>query len=88
MRQEELKQLFRRQPFIPLRLHMTDGRIYDIRHPDQVIVLKGAIDIGVDPDPRSGVVDQVDRCSLLHLVRVEELPPQQINSNPNGAVAS
>lgn len=85
MRPEELKQLLRRQPFVPLRFYITDGRTYDIRHPDQVLVLKGAVDIGVNPDPRSGVVDQVDRCSLLHLVRVEDLSQSSANTNSNGA---
>ena len=88
MRPEELKSLLRRQPFVPLRFHITDGRTYDIRHPDQVIVLKGAVDIGVNPDPRSGIVEQVERCSLFHLVRVEEMPLAPSTSQTNGAASA
>jgi hypothetical protein len=73
MRPDELMQLIRKQPFMPLRIHLTDGRKYDIGHPDQIIVLKGRVDVGVEPDPTSGVVDRVEHCSLLHVVRVEEL---------------
>lgn len=73
MRPEEIMELLRRQPFVPLRFHMTDGRTYDIRHPDSVIVLRQALDIGVVSDPDTGVAERVQRCSLLHVVRVEEM---------------
>lgn len=88
MRPEEVKALLRRQPFVPLRFHITDGRAYDVRQPDQVIVLKGAVDIGVNPDPSSGIVEQVERCSLFHLVRVEELPPVPFTSQTKGAASA
>lgn len=81
MRAEELTQLLRRQPFVPLRLHMTDGRIYEIRHPELVLVLKSRVDIGVSPDPNTGVLERVEYCSLLHVVRIEELHSTTAPSN-------
>ena len=75
MRAEELTELLRTQPFVPLRIHLTDGQTYDIRHPDLVLVLRQRVDIGLQPDPATGVLDRVAHCSLLHIVRVEELPP-------------
>ncbi len=54
---------------------MTDGETYDIKHPDTVIVLRQRVDIGFKPDLATGVVERVDHCSLLHIVRVEELAP-------------
>jgi hypothetical protein len=74
MRAEELAELIRVRPFTPLRVHLTTGETYDITHPDQVIVLRQRVDIGLQPDPKTGVVDRVEHCSLLHVVRVEELP--------------
>jgi hypothetical protein len=85
MRPEELVQLLRRRPFIPLRLHMTDGQTYEIRHPDNVIVLRSRVDIGVMPDPGTGVVERVEYCSLFHIVRVEEL--QTATTTGNGAAS-
>lgn len=76
--------LLRRRPFVPLRLHRTDGQTYDIRHPDNVIVLRSRVDIGVAPDPM-GVVERVEYCSLLHIVRVEEL--QTATPPSNGATS-
>jgi hypothetical protein len=72
MEASEFKQLLKRRPFGPLRIHMTDGTTYDIFHPDNIFVLHSRIDIGVGADP-NGVLDRVDYCSLDHVVRVEEL---------------
>lgn len=85
MRPEELMKLLRRRPFIPLRLHMTDGQTYDIRHPDLVMVSRSYATIGTTPDPASGVLEGVEYCSLLHIVRVEEL--QTAASSGNGSAS-
>ena len=79
MRAEEFKELLRIQPFTPLRIHMTDGTTYDIVHPDQVLVSRQRIDIGMPADDESGVFERVEHCSLLHVVRVEPL-----NGHRNG----
>lgn len=73
MRPNELLELIRTRPFVPLRIHTTDGEAYEIRHPDQVIVLRGRVDIGVGADPETGAAESVVHLSLLHIVRVEEL---------------
>jgi hypothetical protein len=73
MRPEELTELLRVRPFVPLRAHLTDGKSYDIRHPEQVLVLRGRADIGIGADPVTGVLERVEHCSLLHVVRVEGL---------------
>ncbi len=73
MRPEELRELLNAQPFIPLRIHMPDGKTFDINHPDFVLVLRSRVDIGVPQDTENGILDRVEYCSLLHIVRVEEL---------------
>lgn len=73
MRPDELTELIRVQPFSPLRIHVSDGRTYDVVHPDQIIVLRHRVDFGVQPDAETGVVERVDHVSLLHVVKVEEL---------------
>lgn len=85
MRPEELLRLLRHRPFTPLRLHMTDGQTYDIRHPDNVIVSRSYANIGMAPDPATGVLDRVEYCPLLHIVRVEEL---QTAASPSNGSAS
>lgn len=85
MRAEELAELLRTRPFVPLRIHLTDGTTHDIRHPEIVIVLRQRVDIGVGGNPAVGVVDRIEHCSLLHIVRVEELPPAVAAQSSNGS---
>jgi hypothetical protein len=82
MRPQELTRLIRTHPFVPFRIHLTDGQTFDIFHPDQIIVLRGRVDIGVEPDVSTGVVNRVEHCSLLHVVRVEELPSPSQSESP------
>ena len=73
MHAEEFRKLMEVQPFVPLRIHMTDGKTFDIYHPDNVLVLRARIDIGVPAEPPGRIMDRVEHCSLPHVVRVEEL---------------
>ena len=73
MRPDELVELLRTKPFNPLRITMTDGKTYDIRHPDLVMVSRGRVDIGVPMEPGGYVMERVEHCSLLHIVRVEPI---------------
>jgi len=61
----------RRTPFLPFRIHMTNGRTYDVRHPDQVIPLRSRIEVGVGGD--GSIADRVEHLSFFHVVRLEEL---------------
>lgn len=69
----EIKAFADQQPFKPFRIHLSDGRAFDIRHPDFIWVLKTRVEIGLADDPNSSVPDRAEHCSLLHIVSVEEL---------------
>jgi len=73
MKPEEIRELQHRQPFIPFRIHLSNGRHFDIRHPDFVWVLKTRVEIGLADDPNSSTPDRAEFVSLLHVVSVEEL---------------
>ena len=69
----ELAQLVRARPFRPFRLLLSDGMVYEVHHPDMVIVALSTAHIGY-PDPaHPGVSARVDIVSLRHIVRVEFL---------------
>lgn len=74
MRPEDLHEFTRKRPFRPYRLHTTDGSVYEIVHPDQVIVLRSRVVIGTGGD--SEVPDCTEHVALLHIVRIEELEPE------------
>jgi len=71
MRPEVVQQITRRLPFEPFRIVATDGRSCDVRHPDQAIVLRSRVVIGVGGD--NGVAEHLEQLALIHVVRIEEL---------------
>ena len=76
MRPEELRTLLRRRPFVPLLAHLTDGTSYQIRHPEMALLTRSTVEIGLEEKEGSGIADQVVYCSLLHIVRVENVNGQ------------
>ena len=77
MRPDDLQELLHRQPFTPFRIHVTDGATYDIRHPDQVIVLRSRLVLAAGGD---GVFpDRLEHVALVHIARIEELPAYASN---------
>jgi hypothetical protein len=46
MRSEDIHEYLKRQPFQPFRLTLTDGRTYDILHPELAMVGRSAVAIG------------------------------------------
>ncbi len=76
MRSEELRTLLRRQPFVPIRIHFTDGTAYEVKHPEMAMLNRSTIEIGVEKTQGSGIADSVVYCPLVQIVRVENLNGQ------------
>jgi RNA:NAD 2'-phosphotransferase (TPT1/KptA family) len=70
---EHIKQLMTAQPFKPFRLCMSDGKTYAIIHHDAAMVLRHAVEVGVDLDSK-GFATNVHRCAILHINRIEDIP--------------
>ena len=73
MTAEELIELLAERPFKPLRLHLSDGRIRDIRHPEMAVVAEDAIAIGVPRDEGSRRAYKITHCSIQNIVEIEPL---------------
>ena len=74
MRPEDVTALLRKRPFVPLKIHMTDGHAYEIHHPEMMVVSRSHAMVGLQPNPTTGVVDRIEHCGLIHIVRIEEMP--------------
>jgi hypothetical protein len=75
LRPESLRDELHRQPFVPLRIYLTDGKTYDIRHPEMAMITSREVYIGREETaPGSGIARECDLVSLLHVVRVEQMP--------------
>ncbi len=74
MRPDDVLQLLRARPFLPFRIALSDGRQYEIRHPDNAIVSRSTVLVGV-PGHRGpdGPAERVVTCALVHITRMEAL---------------
>jgi hypothetical protein len=65
---EEIRQLLRKRPFQPFRLHLADGRTFTIEYPELNVVTGTFMAIGIpvanDPDPVAERVCEVDLAAM------------------------
>ena len=74
MRPDDLLELVRKRPFVPFKIHLTDGKSYEVSHPDQIIILRSRAVVGAGHD--NGLPDHLEHLALVHVVRLEELPSE------------
>jgi hypothetical protein len=72
MKPEELVELLAERPFLPLRLHMSNGRTHDVRHPENAIVGEGVVALAVAQ--KDSEFPQIRLVSLAHINEVETVP--------------
>jgi hypothetical protein len=72
MSPQEVLVYLRRQPFEPFRIHLTDGTVYEVRHPDQCIVTQRAVHVAL-PAPDAVYARGLATYALLHITRMEPL---------------
>jgi hypothetical protein len=71
---EELFRILHRQPFQPFRVHLKDGRCYDVRYQNLAIVGKTFFLIGIPmPDQAEPFYDYMEHVNLVDIDRVELL---------------
>ena len=68
----DLLRLQKQRPFVPFRIHTTDGASYEVRHPELFWVFPRRITIAV-PANADGLMQDMHSCALLHIARVQEL---------------
>jgi hypothetical protein len=74
MRPEDFRDHLRKQPFQPFRLTLTDGRTYEVRHPELAMVGRTTAIIGLTrPDEPEPVFDRQVTVSLLHIMQIEPI---------------
>lgn len=83
MSASELLSVFRAKPFRPVRLCMSDGTVYEVRHPDLVIVAPGTAVVGYPAPDCPGAAARYDIVSLRHIARLEfiDFPEEDENAD-------
>lgn len=72
MQQQDLEHLFRRQPCPRVRLHLSNGQLFEITDPDLIVLNFSTVEILLPPGEtaeREAIID------LAHIVWIEVLPP-------------
>jgi hypothetical protein len=70
MSPEEIYEVVHGQPFTPIRLHVSNGRMHDIRHPDDIVVGQEAIAVGVYAEGA-----RFPSLRLLSILNINEIEP-------------
>jgi hypothetical protein len=84
MRPDDYYQKLRQRPFEPVLIHVSDGTVYEIRHPDLVMVGRSTILVGTPALGFLGpVFERYDTVSLLHITRLEPLTPSAPAGSPS-----
>jgi hypothetical protein len=73
---EDLLQALRKRPFEPFRIHVSDGTVYDVRHPELVMVGRRSAVIGwPDPSQAEPLYERYETVALLPITRLEPIAP-------------
>lgn len=67
----DIRILTKRKPFRPFRVVTSDGTIYEVRHPDLVMIGLSSIIIGYPSDQDPEAYSRSDIVSLRHIIRLE-----------------
>lgn len=75
MNPQDLRVHLRKQPFVPFIVRLTDGRAFQVLHPDFMIVSRTEVVIGVAEE--SAGADELPYrfafCDPLHVVSIEPI---------------
>ncbi len=85
MRPEDIAVWLHARPFAPFNIHMTDGKVYEIVHPEAVFLLRTHAIIGLRPDPKGIYYRGSDMIGLIHVVRISPILPSEVEQSPSAA---
>jgi hypothetical protein len=75
MRPNDLHEWLRNRPFQPFRLVLSNGTVYEVRHPDLVLVGRSTLTIGTPaPEFPEPTYDRLVTVALVHINQIEPLP--------------
>jgi hypothetical protein len=72
---QAFREMLTRRPFQPVKLTLSSGRTFEIRHPEMALLTRTSILIGIDLAP-DGVPAEFKIVSLLHVASMEPLTNQ------------
>ena len=72
---QTFREMLSRRPFHPVKITLSSGQTFEIRHPESALLTRTSLLIGVD-EAEDGVPAEFKILSLLHVASVEPLAPR------------
>ncbi len=72
MRPDDIRAHLRKQPFRPIRIYVSDGSSYDVRHPEMMFVTRTEVVIGLDAGD-DDIPERSAYCDPIHITRIEPI---------------
>jgi hypothetical protein len=73
MTSEDLKQEIEREPFVPLRMHLSSGKTMDVEYPNSAFVRQNTLLIVHRLAPNTAAIGNYDVVALRLIERIELL---------------
>lgn len=72
-RPHRIRARLRRQPFLPIRVFVSDGSYYDVRHPGLMVVNRTAvvIGLGLGDDQLPETLTDIDPVHITHIEPID-----------------
>jgi hypothetical protein len=79
MRYQDLLRRVKKQPFRPFRVHVSDGAIYEVRHPDLLMVGRRMAVIGIQEraDASEIAADTFAYVDVIHITQLTDIKPSK-----------
>lgn len=71
----DLLRMIRTQPFTPFRIHLLDGTVYRVNHPELVMVGIASAIVAFPDEQRPELYSSWEIVDLRHIVRLERIEP-------------
>lgn len=83
MRSTDIYAHWKKRPFRPFRMHISDGSHYDIRHPEMILVGRTDIVLGLT-DGTTEPVEEWIFVDPVHVTRIERIDGIKKHPKKNG----
>lgn len=69
MNKEDLEDAIKQQPFVPVQLRLSNGAVYEVAHPDNILIRKRVSAVAVG--------ESIHLIDMMHINQVVPVVPQQ-----------
>ena len=77
MTRHDLAKRVKQRPFVPFRLVLAEGTAYEVRHPEQIMLARDSVVIGVPAQAgEEGFFETTVLVDVFHIFKLEPLPAQ------------